>query len=232
MNFPYHIIDLSQVLCPSTPTWNGSCGFKHEIKLDYKDCKGEYKFRVQQMTLHAGIGTHMDAPAHYYEGAMTVGNLALSDLCSRCVKIDISKVANSSYSLLVEDILAFEEEYGQIPPNSFVVVYTGWDQYWNIPNRYHNNHKFPSVSEKAAELLLQRNIAGLGIDTLSPDRPQDGFLVHRLLLGNKKYIVENVANAQKLPASGAFSLALPLKAPDLTESPLRLVGLIEKKRTM
>lgn len=67
----YWMVDLTQPMTRETPTWNGSCGYKPEIKKDYD--KG---FRVQQVTLHAGIGTHMDAPSHRYEGATSIGNLS------------------------------------------------------------------------------------------------------------------------------------------------------------
>ncbi|HHF7368398.1 TPA: hypothetical protein ACPSKY_003555 [Legionella bozemanae] len=64
-----------------------------------------------------------------------------------------------------------------------------------------------------------------GIDTLSPDRPENDFIVHQLMLENKKYIVENVFNAARLPALGAYSMILPMKIADLTEAPVRLIGL-------
>ena len=76
-----------------------------------------------------------------------------------------------------------------------------------------------------AEHLLARNIAGIGIDTLSPDRPDSGFPVHQLLLGADKYIIENVANPQQMPKTGGFALVLPMKIQGATEAPTRLVGL-------
>jgi len=91
--------------------------------------------------------------------------------------------------------------------------------------QYRNNLIFPCVSEEAAQLILERNGAGIGIDTLSPDRPENDYIVHQLMLENKKYIVENIFNATKLPASGAYSMVLPMKIADLTEAPVRLIGL-------
>jgi kynurenine formamidase len=60
---------------------------------------------------------------------------------------------------------------------------------------------------------------------LSPDRPENGYLVHKLLFEHNKYIVENITNAKKLPPSGAYSLALPMKMDELTEALVRLIGL-------
>jgi len=115
--------------------------------------------------------------------------------------------------------------HGKIPPGCFVIVYTGWDRFWDTPDKYRNNYVFPSVSKEAAKYLLEKQLVGLGIDTLSPDRPQDGFPTHQLLLGAGKYIVENVSNAHLLPAKGFYILALPIKTAKGTEAPMRLLGL-------
>ena len=93
------------------------------------------------------------------------------------------------------------------------------------------NFVFPSIMSIAAELLLERQIIGLGIDTLSPDRPDNGFPVHKLILGEDKFIVENVANASRMPPVGAYSLALPIKINEGTEAPVRLVGMINNKES-
>jgi kynurenine formamidase len=66
----------------------------------------------------------------------------------------------------------------------------------------------------------------LGIDTFSSDTGENGFPVHRAILGADKYLVENVANAELLPATGAKVLVLPPKIKDATEAPLRLIALI------
>lgn len=228
MTFPFKIIDLTHTLSDTIPTWNMSCGFRTETKLDYHRCDGPDKFRVQQLTMHAGIGTHMDAPAHIIPGGNTIESMELHKLATTCVVIDVSQHAYPTFSVTKNHILKFENQFCDLPNESFVIFYTGWSKHWKAPAQYHNQHQFPSVGRDAAELLLERDIAGLGIDTLSPDRPSDGFSVHQLLLGQNKYIVENVANATLLPATGSYTLALPIKAQGATESPVRLVGLVKQ----
>lgn len=102
---------------------------------------------------------------------------------------------------------------------------TGWERHWSSPGKYRNNLLFPSISADAAELLLERSIVGVGIDTLSPYREEDGFPVHKLLLGAGKYIVENAANLGSLSPHGNFIMVLPMKIADGTEAPIRLIGL-------
>jgi kynurenine formamidase len=49
--------------------------------------------------------------------------------------------------------------------------------------------------------------------------------VHQAFLGSGKILIENVANLDKIPAIGAFIMALPIKIKDATEAPIRLIGL-------
>lgn len=224
--FPYHIIDLTQTLNESIPSWTGSCGFHQEVKLDYDLTTSDVSFRVQQLKMHAGIGTHIDAPAHCSLGKATIDELDLNNLIAPCVMVDVSTQAHENYLVSLDDIIAFEKKHGAIEPKSFVIIRTGWEKFWQEPKKYHNNYRFPSVSKDAADFLIQRKAVGLGIDTLSPDSPGSGYPVHAAFLGSEKYIVENVANSASLPPKGSFILALPIKTLHGTEAPMRLVGLI------
>lgn len=220
--FPYRIVDLTHTLAENIPSWEGKDGFSRTTVHDYK----EIGFRVQRLEMDAGIGTHMDAPCHKIAGGATIDALALSDLIAPCVVIDVSHKADERYKVTVEDVEEFERRYGTIGPRSFVIIRTGWDQLWNTPEKYRNNLVFPTVSLEAAKLLVKRHISGLGIDTLSPDRPEEGFGVHQALLGAQKYIVENVANAGLLPPVGGLIVCLPIKVEGAAEAPVRLVGLV------
>ena len=53
---------------------------------------------------------------------------------------------------------------------------------------------------------------GIGIDTLSADYGMSSdFAVHHILNGAGKYILENVANLDKLPPRGAILIIAPIK---------------------
>lgn len=228
MIFPYTLIDLTHTLNSSISTWNGGCGFDHTVHIDYHDCKGQDIFRVMKIIMHAGIGTHMDAPSHCIPGGKTIADFNLNDLIFPCIVIDLSQKMHARYSVSQEDIINFEKIYGTITKNSCVLIRTGWETWWNTPLKYHNNHVFPSLSLSAAHLLVDRQVAALGIDTLSPDRPEDGFAVHRLFLGNGNILIENVAHLDSMPAVNGFVMIAPLKIEQGTESPIRLIGLVEK----
>lgn len=224
----FTFVDLTHTLSPDIPGWDSGCGFQHKIELDYSDCTTDVKFRVQSLQMLAGMGTHMDAPVHCIPDAASIADIRLESLITPCRVIDVSARADAQYSMSVDDIKQFENEYGIIPKGSFVIVYTGWDQWWHEPEKYRNNLIFPCISRQAAEELLSRNIAGIGIDTLSPDCGNSNFPVHQAILSAGKYIVENIANARQMNSTGDYSLALPIKIQGGTEAPVRLIGLKRK----
>lgn len=225
----FSVLDLTHTLSPNAPTWNGSCGFCLEVKKDY-----DKLFRVQQIKMHAGVGTHMDAPSHRFEKGISIAEIPVNELLAQACVIDVSTKAHANYVISVQDIHEYEDIYGKIPAKSFVIGHTGWSQFWENSDRYRNvdaegQMHFPAFSKEAAELLLTRHVIGLGIDTLSPDCLDLNFPVHALFLGSGKYIIENIANGSKIPPQGAFIIVLPLKMENATECPVRMVALIPKK---
>lgn len=228
MKFPFHVVDLTHPLLSDVPNWDIDCGFQSRNAVDYDDCTTDVKFRIQHLNFKAGIGTHIDAPAHCIMGAKSIEQLSLDELIAPCVVIDISARAEETYQCSIEDINAHEHQFGKIPKKSFVLIYTGWDAHWGNSSQYRNNLQFPSVAKDTALLLLEREILGLGIDTLSPDTEQSGYPVHQALLQAGKYIIENVANSKLLPTVGSFIMGLPIPIVSGTEAPLRLIGLIPR----
>lgn len=219
-------VDLTHELSQNIPTWDGNCGFKCTDVIKYEDCTTECKFLVQQVEMLAGVGTHIDAPSHCFPGANTIKDLLLQTLISPCIVIDVSQEAHAEYLIHIDTIKHFENKHGNLWKNAFVIFHTGWDSFWNQPEKYHNNYHFPSISKQVAEYLVSEGIVGLGIDTLSPDRPESGYPVHQAVLGAGKYIVENIANASSLPITGSYSFVMPIKIALGSEAPVRLLGMI------
>ena len=220
------IIDLTHTLSSDIPTWGGGCDFTLELTLDYKECTPPNFFRKHTIReSQSGVGTHMDAPAHCIPGGKTIDQLSLENLAVDCVvikKID----ADENHIFQPESIEAFEKAHGRIPENSLVLFCSGWDARWSDPKKYRNDLKFPSIHEDTAKLLMERNVAGVGVDTLSADAIGNDFPVHRTVLGAGKYLVENVANAQDLPETGARIFVMPIKIKEGSEAPIRLIALI------
>lgn len=227
----FKIIDLTQTINSKSPTWEGCCGFSVEKKLDYDQCTGPTLFCVQKIEMLAGIGTHMDAPSHCFSKSIDSLGYSLDQLLAPAISFNIEDRAHESYALSPEDIFEFEKKHGFISPGCIVLIHTGWQKYWQNPERYRNELKFPHVSEAAAKIFIKRKILGLAIDTLSPDSNDSTFPVHHLLLEAGYFIVENMCNGHKMPAKGGFVLVAPLKGEGLTEAPIRLIGWVKNELT-
>lgn len=227
MEVNVRFIDLTHSLHSDIANWDVDCGFNMHVINDYSDCNASVKFKIQSIECKSGIGTHIDAPSHCIEDGKNVDEIELKQLIVPCVVIDLSEIITTDdYIITINDIYNFENIHGVIHGNNFVVIRTGWDKYWNNPEKYRNGLIFPSIDATVAEYLLDKNIAGLGVDTLSPDVFNSEFSVHKILLGGGKYIVENVANSSQMPPVGGSVIILPVKIKGGTEAPVRLVGLL------
>ena len=225
------LIDLTHTLKKDVPCWNDGCGFESHLLLDHQQCTTKTNFRILEFKMKGGIGTHMDAPLHCIPGAKDIARIQIQDFFVPLHVIDVSMFAHADYLLDIQEINHYEKKNGLIQKNSFVAIYTGWSLKWHDKTAYRNediNHKmhFPGLSVKAAEFLVEREVIGLGIDTLSPDGTNDDFPVHQILLGQGKYIVENLAHLDQIPIIGASIIVLPLKIEGATESPIRAIGVI------
>lgn len=215
------IIDLTQTLHEDAPTWDGACGYCSKIKKDY-----DQLFKVNRLEMDAGIGTHMDAPSHLYKEGLSIDKIPVKDFFAKLVIVDVSSRAHADYEITVGDLEEYERIFGKIPSKSLVVGFTGWCRYWNKSKDYRNNMHFPAFSKEAAEYLLNRDVAGIAIDTLSPDCQDKNYSVHHLFLSAGKYIIENIADCSGIPAHGAYVLSLPMKLQGCSEAPARIVALI------
>lgn len=224
----FNIVDLTHTLDSEAPTWGGQCGYHHKVIVDYPEA-----CRVQSIEMNAGTGTHIDAPSHFIPGAMSAADIPVEQFIAPVYRIDVSKKAHADYYISCDDILDFEKQYGKIQSGGLVIGFTGWDRYWHDAGKYRNPDEtgqmhFPGFSAESAELLLERNIVGLAIDSLSPDCLDLNFPVHYSILGAGKYIVENLANCKLLSPVGSYSIILPVKTRDGTEAISRAIGLVPK----
>lgn len=221
-------IDLTHTIESCVPTWSGSCGFRYEVKKDYDE-----GVKVLKYELHGSCGTHMDAPTHFIKDGKNIADIPVEQLFNPCVLINVSKKREKNLLIGTDDIKEYEKSFGKISKNSLVVGYTGWQEFWHDPQKYRNPQKggglaFPGFSKDAAELLLERKIAGIGIDTLSPDGcDMEIFPVHHAILGDGKFIVENMMNLHLLPPKGAYVVTLPIKIGPGTEAAVRSVAIIK-----
>jgi kynurenine formamidase len=182
-------------------------------------------------------GTHLDAPIHFGEGRWTAAEVPVQRLVAPAVVIDVSAqaTADRDYRLREADVTAWEARHGTIPAGAVVLLRTGWSARWPDRERYFGSPSredasdlhFPSFGAEAAELLLSRGVAALGVDTASIDHgPSRDFPVHRLTAAANVVGLENLTALERLPERGAWIVALPMKITGGSGGPLRAVALV------
>jgi kynurenine formamidase len=233
LNGVHHVADLTHTLSPEfpfIPVQNKTFPFRMSA-IATVAADGVYANRWE-LTEH--VGTHLDAPSHFHEGGLSIDELPLANLFAPLVVIDISDRARREADTTVSkgDVLGWEREHGPIPRGAAVFVRTGWDARAKDAPTFVNLDAqgvmhFPGFGVAAIDwLVAERDIAGVGIDTLSIDPgPDTAYPVHKRLFASGKWAVECLANLATIPASGASVLVAPVKVRHASGAPARVVAL-------
>lgn len=184
-------------------------------------------------------GTHLDAPIHFYAGGRTADQVPIEALTGSALVIDASEAAagDPDYQMSADDLRAWEREYGAIEAGAIVLVRTGWAERWPDVDTYLGTARkgpeavtllhFPGIGADAAELLADRQVAAVGIDTASVDHGQSkDFMTHRILYEANIPGFENVADLSDLPPRGTWLAALPMKIAGGSGAPLRIAAFV------
>jgi len=228
------IVDLTYPLNEKNAYWPGPgyTPFKLRVIANYEE--DGVLSEAYSTPIH--LGTHFDSPSHFEEGQLTVDKLDAKMLFGEGIVIDIKEKCEEDpdYLLTVEDIMEWEAENGMIPENAIVLLNTGWSQYWDNFEEYKNADEegvlhFPAFSKESAEFLVnERTIKGVGIDNLSADYGlSKDFAVHHVLNGAGKFIMENLANLDKLPPKGFFLIIAPMRIEGASGSQARIFAVIQ-----
>jgi kynurenine formamidase len=225
------VIDLSHVFATNIPTYLPGENPQRE---DYVTVEND-GFYIQRWTFTEHAGTHVDIPAHFIADGETVDNYPAELLIAPAVVIDISAKAaeNADVALEVADIEAWESANGEIPAGAVVFLYSGWDAKWDDPEAFRNAdadgvQHYPGFSAEAATFLVeQRDIRGIGVDTLSLDvGTSSTFDVHVTILAAGKYGIEGVANLAAIKDRQATVIVGVPRWEEGSGGPARLLALV------
>ena len=231
-NFPeYTVVDLTLPLGPDTVMWPGAPAPAADVAVTVKH--DGYYARLVHLYEHSG--THVDAPNHFVEGSQAVTELPLQTLISPAIMIDASADINGDRDAVLElaTVKAWEEKHGLVPAGCVVLLRTGWEDLYDQPDRYvggPDGLHFPGFGTEAATYLVERGVAGIGLDTLGIDRGSDSsFPVHsHITLPKQVWHIENLTNLKSLPATGALVFVGVLPLVDGSGSPARILALVPK----
>jgi kynurenine formamidase len=119
-----------------------------------------------------------------------------------------------------------------------MLIRTGFARYWPDAARYLGTDErgeeavaqlhFPGLHPDAARWLVDnRPVRAVGIDTASIDFGQStAFESHQVLFASEIPAFENLMALDRLPPTGAFVVALPMKIAGGSGGPLRAVAVL------
>src|SRR5208337_2977450 len=168
------IIDLSQTLEEHMPHFPTHSKFFHNLWGSYWHGGRSLSY---QLVMHEHNGTHVDAPAHFVSEAkpdahLTIDQVPIACLIGRGVHLDCRTCKEADY-VSSQQIMDWESRHGPIAQGDIVLFDFGWSARWGLrPHDQPYVERWPGVSMEAAEYLISKSVAAMGVDTLSPDPPE------------------------------------------------------------
>lgn len=233
------IVDLTHPFAASTLYWpTATSGFEHK-ELHRGPTSAGFFYSAYAFCAPEHGGTHMDAPSHFSQSGPSADEVAVERLVGPAAVIDVARKAraDSDYRLTAADVRAWEKDNGELARGTIVLLRTGWSARWPDAKLYLGDDTkgdaarlhFPALGKEAAELLVARKVAAIGVDTASIDHgPSQDFSVHQVVAAANIPAFENLTELGRLPATGAWVIALPMKIAGGSGAPLRIVALVPR----
>ena len=204
------IYDVSVGISPQMPVWPGD---PRVILERVSEIAKGANANVSRLESGVHIGTHVDAPSHFIDGAPSVETLSMKVLNGRAYVVDFPEAE-------VLDAAALEG--AGIPPRTRLVLFkTRNSEFWPSAGSEFRTD-FVGVDKSGAEWLVQKGVQLVGIDYLSIAPYKQSRPTHRVLLDAGVVIVEGLDLSQV--SRGRYTLhCLPLKLMGSDGAPARAI---------
>lgn len=192
-------------------------------------------YHLQTLLTGEQAGTHWAAAAHFHSGGVAADDLDPGDFFFPAVVLDVRAEAkeDADFTLGVAEIRAWEADFGPIPPDSAVIMWTGFEDRWDDPAAYLNADPagglhYPGFGAEATSWLIgHRSVGALGIDTMGIDPGADtSFGANRLLLRGHRLHLENLRGLGEMPPAGGGIIVGGMRIRGGSGSPATIFGLI------
>jgi arylformamidase len=219
---PVVIVDLSHEIVAGMTTYPGVAPPRVGVVTSREESAARLgtgvSFEIGSATLVGNTGTYLDSPYHYHPGRADIAQLPLE----RLVNAPIALVHAFGEPVVTATHLG---DPGALWGRA-VLVYTGWARHWGTPRYLEPD--CPHLAADAVEVLVNANVAVVGIDSLNIDDPTDPHRpAHHGLLGADIPIIEHLTNLDRVPVDGARLTALPAPVRGMASFPVRAVATYE-----
>ncbi|HTU02106.1 MAG TPA: cyclase family protein [Candidatus Sulfotelmatobacter sp.] len=171
------------------------------------------------------IGTHVDAPFHYFPSSGTIESVPLDKLVGPAVCLDLSRRAPDE-PITPAMLEAAASRTGVRVEAGDILLFRGWPG----DHRDEGFMRCAGLNKAAAEWVVTRGVKALGCDLATPDDPRDLTRpVHLALLGRGIPIMEHVAHLEMLPRPRFQFVGVPLRIKGASGSPIRALAIFDDK---
>jgi arylformamidase len=205
------ILDISVPVSPGMPVWPGDPPVELER---YRSISAGDDCNVSRICCSVHSGTHVDAPEHFIDNALTVEDMSLDTLIGTAQVIEVP-----ADGAIEPDFL----ESVPLPHGTVRLLFkTRNSELWRQPD--HNFHSnYVALSPQSAAWIVDRGIRLVGVDYLSVQLFSDSEpLTHRKLLAAGIVVVEGL-NLQGVRPGSYRMICLPLKLVGSDGAPARAV---------
>ncbi|MBI2369067.1 MAG: cyclase family protein [Deltaproteobacteria bacterium] len=179
------------------------------------------------LTISSHVGTHIDAPRHFFETATPVDEIPLDRIVMReAVVLDVSHLPPGA-AVQAEHL----ERTGVKPRrDQIAVIKTLWtNRTWGKPEFW---TQMPYLAPSVGDWILDKQVAAVAQDCFPeipwfrgvPLKPEERAINHKKWLGNGIIMIQFLMNLDQM--GDRFTLiALPLRLKGMDGSPARVVGI-------
>lgn len=212
------VIDLTHTIKENMPVYPGT----ETPKLEAANTYEKDGFKETRISMFSHTGTHVDPPAHIFEGRTTLDQFPAEQFIGKALVIDCRDLKEGE-----EITMSHIFKYGEKPEKAeFLLFNLGWDQYWGTDAYFGN---YPCISMEVLDYILAGNYKGIGFDVIGLDPIDDVELTRHKKLFERKDIlnIENLANLDQCGDELCWFGCFPLKVVDSDGAPIRAMAWFE-----
>ena len=173
-------------------------------------------FKYDVLRTHTHVGTHVEAPGHFYDGGKSITDLPVETYMGPAVlaAIDLPRGAEITREYL-EQIIG-----DMMAPGRIVVA--------RDERSGKETGRQPHLTVDSAAWLMERGMKMLVLDVEMGTNIEEGRAIHDVIMSRDAPIVERLANLDRLRRREFYFMALPFKVRGLDSGWTRAIAIEER----
>ena len=205
----YRVVDLSYTVVPP--------GTEDRPFVIQRGRLADNAYKYDIVRTHTHVGTHVEAPAHFYPDGKDVTALPLESFFGRAVLLDVADAAAAQ----AIDGAYLDGALGDIMASGDIVICRSSDR---------GAAAAPCFTPEGALWLRDREVKmlGIGLDFRLGATITAARALHDILMSRDVCLVEFLDNLAELRRREFFFMALPFKCAQIDSAPARAIAIEER----